>query len=1368
MNHSLGHWKLVWALAVVLALVSTFASAQGASSTSSLSGLVVDSSGGVIPGADVVVKNNATATEYRATSDSAGRFTIPSINPGIYTVKVSLMGFKTWSSPDVSVTMAPAGIKATLEVGSLEETVVVRGVTELVQTQTAAVQTTLVVQQIQQLPVITHTALDYVVSLPGVDTPGSATRSSTLNGLPGSAINITLDGVNVQDQRSHEGFFMYIRPMMDSVEEITVSTSTPGAESSGQGASSIRMVTRSGSNQFTGAAYNTWRNQAGTNPDDFMTRKEKRGFLWRLNTPYWFNRAPSAYAQSKTAAGETYINDVRLTTPGFRVGGPIWKDKAFFFFNSEWFLLPESRSRLYRVMNDTARAGTFTFSDGTKLNLLTYMANKGVTGSTPDPTISKLLADIAQASSTEGTLSYYDQNTNSYSYVPTATQKRIFPTLRLDYNLSAAHRLTFNGRYNSFNSQPDFLNSADARFPGFPNQGGQVSGRYMLQGSLRSTFGKNMVNEVRVGDADATGKGTYFGYGVTAEQFNCSGLGCQSVGGLGWSLGIDAFRSITTASAYNGKSASVAAIRSVEDTFTWLKGSHTVSAGGSWSRFDGRSWNYTPTYSSLGFGVSTLDPAYNFLTTTALKAAGYSSVDDTWSGYARSLYAVLTGRVNSFGGTAYLGDDGKYHFNGERSGGSYGDDWGFFLSDAWRIKPNLTLTAGVRYELQLPYKTEFLYSRPETWQMVYGITGAGSGSIGQGNLFKGGTVQAGTATPVLVPYETSRPAYNTDWNNLAPSVGVTWRPNVGQGFLSRILSSDPVFRGGYSLSYTRLGTNFFDSNYASNPGRTRAANRTDTVGTPLLGQDTVGGPQVFPVLLRDTSRLFPSQFPDTPTYPITPAINETLDIHYPDWPIPKTHQYSFGWQREFGKSMAMEIRYVGNTNVGGWTTWNMTSTSQWSMLKGENGFYDEFRLAQQNLHANIVAGKGNTFAYTGAAGTSPLPIFMAYLQGIPLNDARNQATANYTASQFKSSSWLNALSMYNPYLTGTSSSLGITNGIAGTGSTGLQYGIGTCAGNASAAACRGFDANRIKAGLPTNFFIANPAVAQGNAYLETTGGNTRYNAVQLELRRRISKGLLIQSSYQYSFGRKTWSQRSLREDWFYIDSTGGPVHSFKANWVYQLPFGRGRSFASGVGPWLDRLIGGWEVDGIARVQSGSIFNFGGYRLVGMTEKDLQKMFKVRYETGTDGYLRVYMLPKDVIEQSIIALSKQTATTATGYVNDIVPTGRYLAPASGPDCVQFNVGGSQPMCPGTTQVRKITGPKYWKVDMSFVKQIGVVKSMRIEARMDLFNVFDTINFTAVGVGGSSLSSWEITSAAADASASQDPGGRITQFGLRFIW
>jgi hypothetical protein len=557
------------------------------------------------------------------------------------------------------------------------------------------------------------------------------------------------------------------------------------------------------------------------------------------------------------------------------------------------------------------------------------------------------------------------------------------------------------------------------------------------------------------------------------------------------------------------------------------------------------------------------------------------------------------------------------------------------------------------------------------------------------------------------------------------------------------------------MSFTKLGTNFFDANYSGNPGRSRLGTRTVTTGTPVLGVDTVGGTAKYPVLLSDTTRLFPSQFPATVAYPLTPANNETIDIHYPDWPVPLTHQYSFGFQRALGKTMALELRYVGNTNVGGWTTFNMTNNAQWSMLTGENGFYDEFRLAQQNLRANIVNGMGNTFAYTGVPGSSPLPIFMAFLQGIPLNDARNQVPGNYTAPTgknctfgssnfdgracFGSSSWYNQLSMYNPSLTG----------ISGTGSSGLQ--------NAS------LEANAAKAGLPVNFFQANPAMKAGNAYLETNAGNTRYNSIQVDLRKQMSKGLLMQGSYIRSFGRKTWGQRSLREDWYYQDSTGGPDHSFKVNWAYELPFGQGKTYLSGASRWMEALVGGWEIDGVLRVQSGAKFNYGGYRLVGMSEDEFQDMFKFYHTPDANGVDRVYMLPKEVIEQSIVALYQTSPTTASGYASAL-PTGKYLAPASGPDCVQY-LGG---MCPGTKITRIVTGPMYGKLDMSFVKRFSLPKNMKIEARMDLYNVTNAINFNSTDATGSSFTNWQVTSAAQDVNGSQDPGGRVTSFGLRLLW
>jgi hypothetical protein len=209
-----------------------------------------------------------------------------------------------------------------------------------------------------------------------------------------------------------------------------------------------------------------------------------------------------------------------------------------------------------------------------------------------------------------------------------------------------------------------------------------------------------------------------------------------------------------------------------------------------------------------------------------------------------------------------------------------------------------------------------------------------------------------------------------------------------------------------------------------------------------------------------------------------------------------------------------------------------------------------------------------------------------------------------------------------------------------------------------------------------------------------------------------------------------------------------------------------------VSKWANLLIGGWEVDSVFNYSSGTLFNFGNFRLVGMSDKELQDMFKYYHFTGSDGVDRIYMLPQDVIANSIIALYKTSATTTTGYAGNVLPTGKYLAPASSPDCVQYLNG----MCPGTNLGRIINGPSFAKLDMAFVKRFGLGKSMNIEARMDLYNFTNAINFNAVGPTsltstagmGSTLSAWEVKSAYSDINANQDAGGRTTQFSLRFNW
>ena len=196
-----------------------------------------------MPGAEVTIKHNATGVTQSATSNAEGAYLFPSLPIGTYTVTVALQGFKTFVATDVVLTAgSPASVRAVLEVGGVEEQVLVSSRSEIVQTQSTVISSTINANQIMKLPNTSRAALDFVSSLPGVTSPGG-NRQSQINGLPRGVINITLDGVNVQDNtlRSTDGFFAIVNPRLDAVEEITVTTATQEASAgSGRRADQVR------------------------------------------------------------------------------------------------------------------------------------------------------------------------------------------------------------------------------------------------------------------------------------------------------------------------------------------------------------------------------------------------------------------------------------------------------------------------------------------------------------------------------------------------------------------------------------------------------------------------------------------------------------------------------------------------------------------------------------------------------------------------------------------------------------------------------------------------------------------------------------------------------------------------------------------------------------------------------------------------------------------------------------------------------------------------------------------------------------------------------------------------------------------------
>jgi hypothetical protein len=1250
------------ALFVVSLATTGLAYGQG-SFTSTLSGTVVDTSGAVIPGADVKVKNNGTGAEFNAVSSANGTFAIPSMLPGNYSVTVSLMGFKTAVLSAVTINAAtPASVRVTLDVGSLEESVsVVAESASIVQTQTPAVATTMTANQISNLPLTSRNALDSITSLAGFNTAGGA-RDSTVSGLPQSAINITLDGMSVQDNylKTSDGFFARLSPRLDAVEEVTVTTAGNTVDATGQGAAQIRFVTRSGSNALKGSVYEYYRND-------------------KLNANTFFNLRDLRDPVTGVAAKA----ELRQHQPGFRVGGPILRNKAFFFVNYEQFRQPSKITRNRNILNPAAEAGIFTYTASgqqRQVNLLQLAAANSQL-STPDPIVAKLLADIRSATKTTGSLTDLPTSPllQQYTFQLQTQSLNHYPTVRIDYNLSENHRLVGSMNYQHINSNPDTTNSREPVFPGFPVTGSQQSTRWTTSESMRSTFGSSVVNEFRVG---STGGATFFSPELGASMWKGTSIGDQ--GGYNISFAAccgtgNVLANVGTAATPSSREAST---KVIDDTLSWVKGTHSLTFGGAMTQGDLWLKNQM-LVPSVGFGLITGDPAIGLFTTANFPGA---STTDTTN--ARALYAILTGKVNSVTGDARLTPAAdKYVYLGEGLAQARLREFDFFAGDTWRVRSNLTLSYGLRYALQNPFYPRNNAYTTATLDSLWGVSGVG-------NLFQPGVKT--TTKPGFVQFPEGTYAYKADRNNFAPSAGFAWSTGERTGLLGRILGNadDSVIRGGFAVAYERHGMSDFSDVFGTNPGLriTGITDRSDTLGNLAAG-----------TLLRNPAQIAAPAFNTTPVYPIVPSITNSVNIFDSNLQVPYSQSWTIGWQRKLGQNTAFEARYVGSRHRQNWVSKNINEINV-----VENGFLSEFRKAQANLQANIAAGRGNTFAYTGAPGTSPLPIILAYFQGLGSSQASDPT--KYTSASFSDSQFYNTLATFNPMP---------CCGAAGTNLS-FAYNLINNAGRRT---------NAITAGLAPNFFVANPDVlgapagANGlGANYITNGGGNRYSSIQLELRKRLSGGL--QFNANYTFGRayelNPFGFRKPEEETLQTGTVGGVTHSLKGNWVYDLPFGRDHKWANNLGPVMERIVGGWHFDGVARIQTGQLLDFGNVRLVGMSVDDFRKSFNLR--TAPDGQL--YLLPQDIIDNTVAAFNV-SATSPTGYAG-AAPKGRYLAPANGPDCIEVTPGY------GDCGLRNlvVTGPKLVRFDLSAVKRTALVGGATFEFRAEMLNAFNKPYFTPV--------------------------------------
>lgn len=1329
---------LAAALITMLIGVSVFAQATG-----SISGQVSDSNGSAVPNATVVVKGQS-GEEFTVSSDSGGAFRVPGVSVGTYTVTTTVNGFKKSVVSNVKVNIGtPSTANVTLEAGNINEIVEISSGGEVLQTETATVGTNITGRQINQTPIASRDALDLILRLPGVSSVG-APRQSSVNGLPKGALQLTLDGVDIQDNvlRSSDGFFTYVRPRVDAIEEVVVSTASPGAESTGDGAVQVRFATKRGTNRYTGTAYwqarNTW-----------------------LNAAYWYNN------RDLGNSGNPDKRDIsKLTQPGIAIGGPIpypnfgeggpyfesGKDKLFFFTNYEEFRLPGSQSRTRTVLTPDARNGIFKYIVGgvtQQVNLLQIAGQNGQIN-TLDPTIAGVLGDIA-ASTASGSLrnivnaggAITDPNRQLFDFQNPGASVRKFFVLRLDANIGKNHSAEFVMNRQNFLPAIDFINGNDAPFPGGPSYG-QGGIRKSWAYAFRSTLSQSVVNEARYA---ISGGSTDFGQGCCADDYASQGGRFLQIG---TPAGITNFRAVT------GISGRTTPTYDLTDNLTYLTGKHTFTFGGQYKRIRTELYNQTccPT---VDFGI---DQANETIAFNMFDAA----LPATERAAARNLYAALTGRIIGFGRTAVLTADGTFVPGGNSSSIYQQKTYGVYAQDNWKIRQNLGLTFGLRWQPRLGVTAETgnLTRLENGSATLYGTSGGPEAQFRPGS-------PATTLLPRTVALAIGEKISPDDLNNLAPSVGIVYSPNFGNKGVMGFLfgeNGESVLRGGWSRSFVREGLNVPLQVAAGNPGG---------ASLDVSRNVTNGFLTSYGSLLRTANNpnLTPNQTQTTPSFPFTTTVANQIFAYAEDATTGYVDSFNFGLQRELDKNTVVEMRYVGNRGKG---LERLRNVNDRNVI--ENGVASEFALAQQNLYANIAANRCQTavttancqynFAYFGpGTGTNPLPISLAYFNGLiagfapatltagalgqngTVTSAAALLAANYANINFRSTTWTSTLNNV------AASPIGFATQLEGLPAR---------------------RTNALAAGLPANFMFVNPTNVGGSFIVDNTS-NTWYDSAVIEVRRRLSHGLRVQASYVFSKAQadafavssivnSSFSNRDIGLDLAKTVQPFDITHNFKVDATYDLPFGRGRQFFSGAGRLLNALVGGFSILPVVSWQSGSPIQIGNVQLVGMTVKELQKAVKVRKNAST-----VTWLPDDIIENSIRAFNTNIlgpggyATTGTFFG---APSGRYLAPAGIGNC-RAAIGGT---CGFNNLI--IYGPSFFKLDVGINKRFEIRERFSVELRANLLDALNHTNFKVGGFGANTAVSGCCTatfgqlgsnSGYRDNNTTNDPGGRVIDLQLR---
>lgn len=1202
-------WQALLLLVAGVAFISLSSSVWG-QATTSLRGAVTDPSNAAIPNATVHLINADTSAERTATTDQQGSYVFTELVPGHYVLHVEAAGFSTYEQKGFQLLVnLPATINVRMKVGAATTTVEVTAAAPLLNTTDASQGNTMSGSQIDSMPLYGRNVTQLLSVQPGVvftsnrnDLAGNDTRSGSVNGAHSDQNNITLDGVDVNDQGNGGPFTTVVPVTVASVEEFRVTTADYGADQGRSSGAQSALVTKGGTNVFHGSAYEYNRTNFGEAND-------------------FFNKIGESNLDAPNKPLHLVYNIF-----GGTFGGPMKHDRLFFFANYEGHRQDQAVTAQRSIPSPTLADGIIQYPCGdptacpggnvTGVSGKVFAIAPGNFGIGPNNNSSGTGGGLIQmdplhigpnASSLAFFQSYLSNpavapnpnndpvlgdglglNLDGFLFAPVENQRTDIGIARLDYKLTASGSQTLFWR----GSGQFVKNPGDPELPGGPIRNtfsdfskGMVVGYTVL-------FGSNVANNFR--------------YGFTRQSIANSGDS---------SLPFNTIRDLSM-DAQNYTTEFNFPVHSFGDDVSWTKGKHVFQFGGDLIATFNNSMSNAASFSSGSTNAAWINTGGFAETGSPFDPDSFPTVKNSFPaidgnfdefydfpligllGMVTEVNAQFQNHANSDGSAVQLpqGSVIPRHYAMRESE--------LYAQDSFKIRPNLTFNYGLRWErITAPWETSGQESTPTI------NLGKWFGQRGIGQLSGVPSNAAPTVSFGLGGRSTGNPDWWPDGNAFAPRFSLAWSPQSSSDWFRKLIGdgNKTVIRAGFGKyvdhygqamieTFDTSGGEFGLSANLSNPANVESAS-SSARWAPISGQPL-------------TSAI--NNVPGSPTEPINPATNapfvdprgNPLFTPQPSpgfpatlppgnfcicWGIdqslqpPYSYALDFSITRELPHNMAIEVAYVGRLGHN-------------ILLQSDLAQPLNLRDPKSGITFYQAAAK---MATLGRVKTDPTTVTTATIgpTGAYWNDLFQPVAAG---DQYSVNETLGGTTA-QPVTCGG-------NGLPDTTDTVTAiYETYLCSRRNETNALNIFDTFGIVGNNTSNVYTANTGnftwfdSQYSSLFAWRSQGWSHYHSLQLTFKKQMSQGLQFNVNYTYSTSFDLASDAESVGEWAALSGNvvnpwmGNQLsgasdfdlrHQINAQYIWQLPFGQGRPLASHVGKGLDAVIGGWALSGLTRWSSG--------------------------------------------------------------------------------------------------------------------------------------------------------------------------------------